>query len=78
MDVSTGLRIRLICAASAAHKILHSVNLSSHFELVFVYGVVPAFDINGADKAGLPKNADDVGPVCVAEAGRSVPNPLFS
>ena len=54
------------------------MDLAGHFQIVAVDGVVPAFDVDAAADSRHAQDADDVGPVGVAEAGRAVLDVLLA
>ena len=71
------LWIRHELAAAALFQIVQRMNLAGHFQVVAINRIVPAFDVNRAAKTIHPQNADHVGPIRLAEAGRAVMNVLF-
>ena len=44
------------------------MDLAGNFEIIFIYRVVPAFDVDAAGKAAPAQFTDDIRPVAVAKA----------
>ena len=70
----SSFRIRHERPAATAFKVVEAMNLAGHFQIASVDGVVPAFDVDRAVELVHPQDADDVGPVRVAEAGGAMPD----
>ena len=57
---------------AALLEVVQTVHLAGHFQLTTIDGIMPAFDVDGADKTAFAQDGDDIAPVGVTETGGAV------